>query len=126
MAYLGYSIAGSLDFDVNLEITCDLTSLDALTINPMTFTIFESSDIQILPYLTDSVGVLKANNAFCGDRVYSVNSISPSLDYTDFFTLDSASRTLTLGKAESTYGDEGTYTIEVLVSLQDYPAITAT
>ena len=45
VAYLGYSIAGSLDFDVNLEITCDLSSLDALTINPMTFTIFESSDV---------------------------------------------------------------------------------
>ena len=90
VSYAGYSVAGTLDFDVQLEVVCDSTTLSALTINDMTFTIFESSDTQVLPSLSDTVSDLKSDSTYCGDRVYSISQITPSIDYTDFLSLDTA------------------------------------
>ena len=45
VAYNGYAIAGTLDFEVHLDIHCDSTTLAALTVNDMTFDIFETPDI---------------------------------------------------------------------------------
>ena len=42
VAYNGYAIAGTLDFDVNLDINCDSTTLAALTVSDMSFDIFET------------------------------------------------------------------------------------
>ena len=41
VAYLDYAIGGELDFDVIIDISCDSTTLNALTVNDMTFTLFE-------------------------------------------------------------------------------------
>ena len=45
VAYNGYAIAGTLDFEVHLDIHCDSTTLAALTVIDMTFDIFETPDI---------------------------------------------------------------------------------
>ena len=61
--------------------------------------------------------MLKSDATFCGSRVYSITSITPSVDHTDFLSIDSATGVITLGQVASTYGDEGTYTVEVTVAL---------
>lgn len=115
--YLGYSIAGSLDFDVVIDISCTSTTFNTFTVNAMTFTLFETSDSQTLTDPTDTVSTLKADSTFCGARTYSITSISPSVSYSNFLSIDSASGLLTLGLGGSTYGDEGTYTVTVTVAL---------
>ena len=60
VAYAGYSNAGSLDFDVIIGLSCTTTTLNALTVNAMTYTLFETSDTQDLTDPTDTVSVLKA------------------------------------------------------------------
>ena len=44
VAYAGYANAGSLDFDVIIDISCISTTFNAFTVNAMTYTIFETSD----------------------------------------------------------------------------------
>lgn len=119
VAYNGYAIAGTLDFDVNLDISCDSTTLAALTVNNMSFDIFETPDTQVLSDPTDTVSALKGladGYSECGDRVYTITT-TPSSTYSNFLSIDSATKTLTLGLGGTTYGDEGTYTIEVTVAL---------
>ena len=115
--YAGYAAAGSLDFDVIIDITCPSTTLNTLTVSAMTYTIFETSDTQTLTDPTDTVSVLKSDATFCGSRVYSITSITPSVDYTDFLSIDSATGLITLGQAASTYGDQGTYDVQITVAL---------
>ena len=60
----------------------------------------------------------------CGDREYSITTI-PSSIYSNFLEIDSATKTLTHGLVGTTYGDEGSYIIEVTVALTDYPTKTS-
>ena len=60
----------------------------------------------------------------CGDREYSITTL-PSSTYSNFLSIESDFKTLTLGLAGTTYGDEGSYTIEVTVNLKDYPTKTS-
>lgn len=128
VAYAGYSSAGSLDFQVTLDIDCSLTTFEALTISTMTYTLFEASETQILPDLMDTVSQLAGNQdgfSFCGARQYSI-STTPASSYSNVLELDAVTKTLTLGLAGSTYGDENDYTIEITVALASDTLIKTT
>ena len=104
MAITGYPNAGSLDFEVEIVIECSSTTLSNLAISGMSFTILEPSyDTQTLPDLTDSVSVLMGDSTLCGNRIYSITSINPNLDYSQFLSLDPSTKILTLGQSVTDY-----------------------
>ena len=80
-----------------------------------------------MPALTDTVSALSApadGYTYCGDRSYSITT-TPSTYYSDVLSLDTSTDTLTLGLVGTTFGLEGTYTIEVTASLTLYPTVTS-
>ena len=104
MAITGYPDAGTLNFEVEIVLDCSSTTLSALTISNMSYSILEASyDTQTLPNLTDTVSDLMVNPTFCGNRIYSIASITPSLDYSPFLSLDPSTKILTLGNALTDY-----------------------
>ena len=81
----GYSIAGTLDFELNLEISCTSTTFETLIISDMAMLVLGASDTQVIPALTDTVsGIAGSMNGydFCGDRIYSI-STTPSSYFSD-------------------------------------------
>ena len=125
MAYSGYADAGSLDFDVNLDIDCSSSSFEALSISDMSYHLLESSVTQVLPDLTDTVSGLAGNQdgyTHCGDRVYSISSTG----HANFLSLDAATKTLTLGLPATDYPDVNSYSIEVKVALANHSTVEIT
>ena len=99
VAISGYADAGTLDFDVEIAIDCSSTTLSTLAISDMSYSILETSySTQTLPDLTDTVSDLMGDAAFCGNRIYSIESIIPTnVDYSPFLSLDPSTKIVTLG-----------------------------
>ena len=66
VAYSTYSYAGSLDFEVHISILCDSTTFNTFTLTDMTFTIYESQDVQIIADPSDTVSVFTGIATYCG------------------------------------------------------------
>ena len=95
----GYVIAGSLDFQVNIGISCTSAVFDAFTIADMTHSVFGVSSTQTLSAVKDSVSKVAGNKSgydSCGAREYFI-STTPSSYYSNVLSLDTSTNVITLG-----------------------------
>ena len=72
----------------------------------------------------DSVSLLAGNRdgfTYCGAREYAI-ATTPSSYFTKVLSLDSSTKILTLGLPETALTDIGSYTIEIIIKLKDYPS----
>ena len=124
----GYQNAGSLDFQVNIGISCTSAVFDTLTVADMTHSVFGISVTQTLFSVKDSISkVAGSKNGFdfCGAREYYI-STAPSSYYVKVLSLDTSTNILTLGLPDTALTDVNTYTIQITVRLTNYPTITET
>ena len=111
----GYAIAGTLDFDVVIDISCDSTAFDPFTVSDMTYSVFGTAGTQVLAIVQDSVSKAVGNQNgldFCGNREFTITDPA-SGTYANWLDLDPTTQTLTLGLSETDLIDVGSYTIEV-------------
>ena len=129
MAYSGgYAIAGSLDFQVNIGISCTSAVFDAFTIADMTHSVFGVSSTQTLSAVKDSVSKVAGNKNgydYCGAREYFI-STTPSSYYSNVLSLDTSTNVITLGLVPTALSDVGTYTIMITMRLVNFQTITKT
>jgi len=126
--YSGFSIAGTLDFDVIVDISCTSAVFDVFTVADMYHSALGASATQVLPAVKESVSKVAGNlNGYdhCGPRVYSITTL-PATSYNNVLSLDTASDTLTLGLLTTGLSDINTYSIEITITLQNYATVTKT
>ena len=90
VAYDGYPIAGTFDFDVVIDISCDSTAFDPFTVSDMTYSVFGTAGTQVLAIVQDSVSKAVGNQNgfdFCGDRVFTITDPA-SGTYANWLDLD--------------------------------------
>ena len=124
----GYAIAGSLDFQVNIGISCTSADFDDFTINDMTHSVFGVSSTQTLPAVKDSVSKIAGDLGgftHCGAREYYI-STNPASYYDKVISLDTTTSVLTLGQSTTALTDVNTYTIQIKIRLVNYPTVTKT
>lgn len=124
----GYAIAGKLDFEVTIDISCLSAVFDTFALDDMTHSVFGTvATMQLVP-VEDSVSwAVGTKNGldFCGDREFAITD--PTLaDYQNFLELDVTTWVLTLGLPATQLSDIGPYPIEITQSLSLYPSITTT
>jgi len=128
VAYQGYNIAGTLNFDVTVDISCTSAVFDAFTVNSMTHSALGSPDTQVLSAVKDSVSKVAGNQdgfSHCGPREYTITTL-PTTVYSNVLSLDASTNTLTLGLVTTGLSDVNTYTITVQIALKNYPTIKKT
>jgi hypothetical protein len=79
----GYAIGGSLNFQVNIGISCTSAVFETFTIADMTHSVFGASSKQTLSNVKDSVSKISGNldgYTHCGAREYYI-STTPSSYY---------------------------------------------
>ena len=127
--YSGYSNAGSLNFDVIIDIHCTSAVFDPFSVADMYHSALGTPATQTLPVIVqDSVSKVAGNqNGYdhCGLRVYSISTL-PTTVYSNVLSLNSANNELTLGLVSTGLSDIKTYAIEITIKLQAYPTVTAT
>ena len=130
MAYNGYPVAGTLDFNIVLDVDCASATFDTLNLLDMRHSVLGASDTQVLDTnLPDSISKITGNldgYTHCGTRTFSITT-TPSTYYSQILSLDTSTDTLTLGlSGTTTFTDVADYTIEVTVILTDYPTVSTT
>jgi len=124
----GYAIAGSLDFKVNIGISCTSAVFEGFTLNSMTHSVFGASSTQTLPAVKDSVSKVVGNfDGFthCGAREFFISTTPPTY-YDRVLSLDTSTNVLTLGLPATDLTDVKSYAIEITIRLANYPTITKT
>jgi len=126
--YSGFSVAGTLDFDVIVDISCTSAVFDVFTVSDMSHSALGAPVPQVLPAVKESVSKVADNlNGYdhCGPRVYSITTL-PASSYNNVLSLDPATDTLTLGLPTTGLADIKTYSIEITITLQNYATVSKT
>jgi len=111
-----------LTFDVHLIISCSDTVINAPVVPDLTTTVLAVPPLppHQVALFTDQVSLTNGDLSgvtYCGNRVYSLDTSTPS-----FGTFDPS--TLEISVATSDPVDIGTHAVTLILSLVDYPAVS--